>query len=130
VGSLVRDPGISVGPYRVLERTDRRWALLDPRLPPGSQTAAVRATKAEIIAEAKRLVDFGEPMVTAPPEELYAGMKVPKVAVAAPEDDGGDRPLPRASSRAPAAQGEALSKKSRVGRDRGKVATRQPRLGK
>jgi len=59
----VPDPNITVGPYRVLTRTDGKWALYDERLPFGSRTAAVRASKDAIVAQAQRLVELGSPLV-------------------------------------------------------------------
>lgn len=58
------DPGITVGPYRVLPSTRGGFILYDERLPPGARTAGSAQTKDEAIAEANRLVGLGAPMVS------------------------------------------------------------------
>ncbi len=58
------DPGIVVGPYRILPRTDGRWIAYDDRLPLGARAAAIQDSKELAIKEAKRLVSLGSPMVS------------------------------------------------------------------
>lgn len=57
MGDVVRDPLIVHGPYRVLGRTDGKWALCDERRPAGDRTVNVFASKEEAAREAKRRAD-------------------------------------------------------------------------
>ena len=62
---VVPDPGILVGCYRIMTRTDGRWVVVDERMPPGARSAAIAEIKDSAIAEAKRLVSLGSPSVVA-----------------------------------------------------------------
>lgn len=36
----VSDPNVWVGPYRILQRTDRKWIVFKPGMPPGEGTVS------------------------------------------------------------------------------------------
>lgn len=40
VDAVIRDPGISHGRFRPLQRTDMKWIVYDPELPPGRRSVA------------------------------------------------------------------------------------------
>lgn len=58
---LIRDPGITIGAYRILARTDGRFVVFDDRQPPGEMAAAIVDTKDAAVAAAKALVARGCP---------------------------------------------------------------------
>lgn len=60
-----RDPQLEIGPFRILPRTDGRFAVYDERLPLGSRSAAIEDTKEAAVAAAKKLVALGSPLVIA-----------------------------------------------------------------
>jgi hypothetical protein len=99
--SLVADPMTTIGPYRVLLRTDGKWALHDERLPVGAQTAALRPSKETIVAEAHRLFALGSPLVAAtdPSSIATSSRRTSATAVT----DGGDRKRSRSGLRTPIA---------------------------
>lgn len=49
------DLGLVFGRFRVIVRTDGRWAVVDPTRPMAKGTVAVEATKEEAVTAAKRL---------------------------------------------------------------------------
>lgn len=61
VSPLLPDPGIEVGPYRILPRADSQWVVYDERLPVGARTVAALPSKEEATARARELI--------APPSE-------------------------------------------------------------
>lgn len=61
VSPLLPDPGIEVGPYRILPRADSRWVVYDERLPVGARTVAACDSREAAADRAKELL--------APPSE-------------------------------------------------------------
>lgn len=53
VSPTLRDPGVEVGPFRVLPRADGKWILYDERKPFGQRTALVADSEAEATMTAK-----------------------------------------------------------------------------
>lgn len=53
VAPTLRDPGVEVGPYRILPRTDGRWIAYDERQPVGRRTAFVGDSEEEVTATAR-----------------------------------------------------------------------------
>lgn len=52
------DPGITIGPYRILGRTDGKWIVYLDGQPPGQGTVGTpHRTKDEAVAAAKKLVE-------------------------------------------------------------------------
>ena len=52
-GSVVRDPDVHIGRYRVLARTDGQYAIVDESRPLGDRTIALART----VDEAKKKVE-------------------------------------------------------------------------
>lgn len=81
---VVKDPGITVGPYRIFLRSDGQHIVYDDRLPIGRRTSAVRALRDAAVAEAQRLVDIGAPLLlvedsTAAPPGFRAPVALPVI---------------------------------------------------
>ena len=47
VAPMLHDPGVEVGPFRILPRADGMWILYDERQPFGRRTAGVAKTEVE-----------------------------------------------------------------------------------
>jgi hypothetical protein len=58
------DPGITIGRFRVLPRTDGRWIVYDPERPFARRTVEVGTTRDAAILLARRLNTQPSPNVT------------------------------------------------------------------
>lgn len=87
--TVVRDPGITIGPYIVRERTDGSFVLADDRLPQDGSVARLGKSKDAAVREAERLVGLGSPKVIANPA---APARSGRQELAG---DGGDQNAPR-----------------------------------
>lgn len=112
-GNVIADPNITIGPYRVLTRTDGKWILVDDRLPLGERTAAIRTSKDAILACAERLVSEGSPIVSAPAADIAtSGPRTSSTATSS-----------RGTSRKSTQAGFALSDALTIGASRIDMAT-------
>lgn len=50
---LLPDPGVEIGPWRVLPRADGKWILYDERRPLGQRTAAVGDSLEDVSMQAR-----------------------------------------------------------------------------
>lgn len=85
---VVADPCLTMGPYRILTRTDGKWILYDERLPIGNRTAAICSSRDAVVAAATQLIDRG-----APPLALVAKPS----ALVSTSNDRSDRKRPQQS---------------------------------
>lgn len=53
---VVPDPGITIGRFRVLQRTDGRWIVYDPERLPADRTVGLRTSAKAAIECAEELV--------------------------------------------------------------------------
>lgn len=85
------DPLIERGPYKVLPRTDGKFAVVDTRAPFGADAAAVVGSKEDATVVAERLVANGSPESWKKDDtDVRASAIVPIVIPTATVDDGGD----------------------------------------
>lgn len=61
VAPTLHDPGVEVGPYRILPRADGVWIAYDERQPIGRRTAFTGTSEGEVTARAKAAVGTVQP---------------------------------------------------------------------